>query len=109
MHSNIYKIYNIYIYIYIYTRNTRRRLPGPAPSRPGRTGARDSGPGRAAAARYFAHMLYILFISVCIWIYLDILWYFLGDVTVYFLLEICTKTNEMTQGHILQLGTYLRC
>ena len=54
------------------TQNTRRRPSGGSPARP-----RAAGP-----------CLYI-------WIYLDIFGYIVfGDVTVFFLLEICTKIND---------------
>ena len=88
--THIYKIYNI---------NTKhqaaamRRRPGPAPRRPGRTGTRASGPGRAATAWPSPCVLHIsciscisciyLYIFVYILIYFNILCifclYFVGD------------------------------
>ena len=54
-----------------------------------------SGPDRAAAAwpppGIFVYILYILYIFVYIWIYFGISF---GDVTVFFLLEICTKVSD---------------
>jgi len=58
-----------------YIQNTRRQPggggPGPAPRRPGRTGTRASGPGRAAAAWPPLGILYIslYLVYICIYLY----------------------------------------
>ena len=61
LYTNIYKTYKIYTK---YQAAARRRQPGPAPSR---------GPGLA----FCIYLVYLVYICL----YLDIFWFFFGDVT----------------------------
>ena len=72
-----------------------RRQPGPAPSRPGRTRARGSGPGRAAAAWPPPGILYIS----CIYLYI------FGYILVHFLVE---KQRLRHQKKNLNIAKYMQ-
>ena len=100
MHSNIYKIYNIYIYIYTKYQAAAAR-PGPEPPGPDRGPRRGTGPccRRLAAAAWYS--IYIFFLSSCI--YLNIF----GYVLVFYLVTspICfywkSVRRQMAQGQML--------
>ena len=98
----------------IYTgniQNTRRWQPGPAPRRPGRPGARDSGPGRAAAAWYFVYFLYIF---VYILIYSSLYFCYIRRAERFGLrprldTAICTNDSSLLCDAFLGIGGHFGC